>query len=134
MIVMTRTSVRSSLPAVTFIAVLLLAYVDLSSAATIKATDTSPLAPRATLSKADASSKSTVCGFRGDENVYGLGIRLGVYLQWLTSCLAYNFVADEAVTLRGVNTCFTLANFAGKLGAPLVSPFRPISFSHYTTD
>ncbi|KAI9841847.1 MAG: hypothetical protein M1838_003365 [Thelocarpon superellum] len=71
--------------------------------------------PRSTVSSAPTSTASGTCGFQGDDNIYGLGIRLGVYLQWLTSSVAYNFVPDEAVTMRGVNTCFTLSNFAGLL-------------------
>ena len=31
------------------------------------------------------------CGFIGDGDTYGLGIRLGVYTQWVSSLLAYSF-------------------------------------------
>lgn len=55
------------------------------------------------------------CGFRGDDNTYGLGIRLGVYFQWVTSSIAYNLVPEEAITMRGVNNCFQAAMFAGLL-------------------
>ncbi|KAI9821374.1 MAG: hypothetical protein M1832_003380 [Thelocarpon impressellum] len=100
-----------SLNTLFILVVLVLALSEISSAATTA----SAAPPQSTLSVADASSKSTECGFKGDENVYGLGIRLGVYLQWLTSALAYNFVPEESTTLRGVNTGFTLSNFAGLL-------------------
>lgn len=49
------------------------------------------------------------CGFVGDSDTYGLGVRLGAYLQWLTSIFASQFSAQEADTMRGVNTCFTVA-------------------------
>lgn len=61
-----------------------------------------------------SSVTSANCAFRGDQDTYGKGIRVGVYLQWMTSNLANNFVPDEAMTMRGVNTCFALANFAGE--------------------
>lgn len=59
--------------------------------------------------------KREECGFSGDDNTYGLGIRIGIYLQWITSSIAYNFVPEEAVTMRGVNNCFQAAMFAGLL-------------------
>lgn len=55
------------------------------------------------------------CGFDGDDNTYGLGIRIGIYLQWITSSIAYNFLPKEAETMRGVNNCFQAAMFAGLL-------------------
>jgi hypothetical protein len=61
------------------------------------------------------SSPIPTCGFRGDENTYGLGIRIGVYLQWISSTIAYNFLPQEAVNMRIFNTSFQIANFAGLL-------------------
>jgi hypothetical protein len=55
------------------------------------------------------------CGFNGDDNAYGAGIRIGLYIQWITSAIAYNFVPEEASNMRVVNICFQLANFAGLL-------------------
>lgn len=63
----------------------------------------------------DKRNGSQTCGFTGDDNTYGLGIRLGVYFQWITSSLAYNFVPEEAATMRGVNNCFQASVFAGLL-------------------
>ena len=45
------------------------------------------------------------CGFQGDDSIYGLGVRLGLYLQWFATCLADNFLPDEAIAMRGVNVC-----------------------------
>lgn len=55
------------------------------------------------------------CGFQGDDNTYGLGIRLGLYIQWIATSLANNFVPDEAVAMRSVNFCFQLSTFVGLL-------------------
>lgn len=54
-------------------------------------------------------------GFKGDSDTYGLGIRIGLYFQWVTSSIAYNLVPSEAINMRGVNNCFQLAMFAGLL-------------------
>ena len=54
-------------------------------------------------------------GFEGDSDTYGLGIRIGLYFQWITTSIAYNFVPSEAITMRGVNNCFQAAMFAGLL-------------------
>jgi hypothetical protein len=43
--------------------------------------------------------------------MYGLGIRLGLYLQWMTTSMANNFVPEEAIVMRGVNNSFQLATF-----------------------
>ena len=67
------------------------------------------------VSSSQSNSNITTCGFKGDDNTYGIGIRIGVYLQWATSGLAFNFVPEEAVTMRGVNLVFTMSNFAGTL-------------------
>lgn len=71
--------------------------------------------PAAFESDVEKRNDTEECGFVGDDNTYGLGIRLGIYLQWITSSIAYNFVPDEAVTMRGVNNCFQAAMFAGLL-------------------
>jgi hypothetical protein len=84
----------------------------LSSAhATSQATPTS-------LSNSTSTSISSTpnnCGFRGDTDTYGLGIRVGLYLQWITSSIAYYFVPGEAENMRGVNTSFQAATFGGLL-------------------
>lgn len=70
---------------------------------------------RAPQQNVEKQNQPEQCGFVGDDNTYGLGIRIGVYLQWVTSSLAYNFVPEEAVTMRGVNNCFQASIFAGLL-------------------
>lgn len=56
-------------------------------------------------------SRENACTFKGDDNMYGLGIRLGLYFQWMTTSTANNFVPEEAATMRGVNNSFQLATF-----------------------
>ena len=55
------------------------------------------------------------CGFPGNSDTYGLGIRLGVYLQWVSALISKQFlVASNAEVLReliDVNTIFSLAIF-----------------------
>ncbi|KAF2105689.1 hypothetical protein BDV96DRAFT_677116 [Lophiotrema nucula] len=53
------------------------------------------------------------CTFTGNSDLYGLGIRLGVYLQWIASIFAYNCSPAETSSMRGVNTCFQLATAIG---------------------
>ncbi|KAF2195034.1 hypothetical protein K469DRAFT_648594 [Zopfia rhizophila CBS 207.26] len=67
---------------------------------------------------ADHASRTppSPCIIVGNSDFYGLGIRLGAYLQWFTSILAYNCSIIEASSMRGVNTCFQLATVAGLIG------------------
>jgi hypothetical protein len=95
------------------ICLLALTAAELISAAPQATSTTTTTSSSPTPSSTDNSTTPS-CGFAGDDNTYGLGIRIGVYLQWICSSIAYNFVPEEAVTMRGVNTCFTISNFAGK--------------------
>lgn len=75
----------------------------------------SPLLALATPTLKSNVEKRERCGFDGDDNTYGLGIRIGIYLQWITTSIAYNFLPKEAGTMRGINNCFQAAMFAGLL-------------------
>lgn len=74
-----------------------------------------PLLALATPTLKSNVEKRERCGFDGDDNTYGLGIRIGIYLQWITTSIAYNFLPKEAGTMRGINNCFQAAMFAGLL-------------------
>ncbi|RPB18844.1 hypothetical protein L211DRAFT_686771 [Terfezia boudieri ATCC MYA-4762] len=63
-------------------------------------------------------------GFQGDQDTYGLGIRIGLYFQWVTSSIAYNLVPSEAINMRGVNNCFQLAMFAGLLYVTITNGWK----------
>ncbi|MCJ1265016.1 hypothetical protein MMC22_004891 [Lobaria immixta] len=56
-------------------------------------------------------SNSTLCsqGFEGNEDLYGLGIRVGIYLQWITSLVANNLLPESRKELQRVWLVFSLA-------------------------
>ena len=51
----------------------------------------------------------TQCGFVGNSDIYGLGIRLGYYSQVLAVWFSNYFFVSEAKSLRAVNNIFLLA-------------------------
>ena len=53
------------------------------------------------------------CGFSGNPDIYGLGIRIGYYSQALSVWTANFFVVSESKKLRSVNTLFMFAMFIG---------------------
>jgi len=55
------------------------------------------------------------CTIVGDNNMYGLGIRLGLYLQLIATVLAAGWVPKQAENMRDVNTCFAISSLAGLL-------------------
>ncbi|KAF2681784.1 hypothetical protein K458DRAFT_79717 [Lentithecium fluviatile CBS 122367] len=50
-----------------------------------------------------------VCDFDGNADFYGLGIRVGIYLQWISSLLANRYVPEAIRNLLITNTIFLLA-------------------------
>ncbi|PVH68549.1 hypothetical protein DL98DRAFT_578773 [Cadophora sp. DSE1049] len=64
---------------------------------------TSPL-----LTKRQAPN-SQQCTFSGNADIYGLGIRIGIYLQWTSGFLANNYHAEAVRDLLATNTIFLLA-------------------------
>ncbi|PVF95411.1 hypothetical protein CPB86DRAFT_788059 [Serendipita vermifera] len=63
--------------------------------------------------QSDGNSTVTVCSFDGDEDTYGLGIRVGIYVQWFIMNYANIFALDEAANMRSINVGFSIAIFAG---------------------
>ncbi|KAL8848005.1 MAG: hypothetical protein Q9221_006967 [Calogaya cf. arnoldii] len=58
------------------------------------------------------------CGFEGDSDIYGIGIRIGYYTQAFSLWFANFFVLREAKHLRGINTVFVFAlGIAGSIYA-----------------
>ena len=51
------------------------------------------------------------CAFDGNSDFYGLGIRIGFYLQWYSSILASWFAPSEIEGLRFSNSVFIAATF-----------------------
>ncbi|CAN9154635.1 unnamed protein product [Alternaria alternata] len=56
---------------------------------------------------------ATICEFSGNSDMYGLGIRIGSYLQWLSLLIAARYVPSELPGLRTSNAFFTSATFIG---------------------
>ncbi|CZR63799.1 uncharacterized protein PAC_13696 [Phialocephala subalpina] len=57
-------------------------------------------------------ASATQCqGFDGNSDFYGLGIRIGVYLQWFSGLLANSFHAESIHDILSTNTIFLLALF-----------------------
>jgi hypothetical protein len=48
-------------------------------------------------------------GFEGNQDLYGLGVRLGIYLQWITSFLANNLLPAARQAFRGSWLVFSIA-------------------------
>ena len=59
-------------------------------------------------------------GFEGDPDLYGLGIRLGAYLQWIAQFLANSFRLDGWKSVLGTSIAFALA----LTGAVLIRTFE----------
>lgn len=55
------------------------------------------------------------CGFAGNNDAYGLGIRLGIYIQWLTSAATSCLDQDGSQSVTGISNCYRLALFIGLL-------------------
>lgn len=51
------------------------------------------------------------CTFAGNSDLYGLGIRIGIYLQWISGFLAICFHAESVPGTLSTNTIFLLALF-----------------------
>lgn len=51
------------------------------------------------------------CGFSGNSDMYGLGIRLGFYLNWYGSTLASWIARDELDGMELSNSFFVAATF-----------------------
>ncbi|KAF8464432.1 hypothetical protein BDZ91DRAFT_849723 [Kalaharituber pfeilii] len=49
------------------------------------------------------------CGFDGDSDTYGLGIRIGIYTQWASNVIANWYVVDMGATMRVRATLFQMA-------------------------
>lgn len=64
-------------------------------------------------SSASSNTESIQCGFLGNSDILGIGIRIGYYTQALSVCFANYCVRSEAKGLRSVNLLFLVALFIG---------------------
>jgi hypothetical protein len=51
------------------------------------------------------------CSFSGNADMYGVGIRIGFYLQWIGTILAGWLASDEVPSMRMSNALFVSATF-----------------------
>lgn len=66
------------------------------------------------------------CGFDGNEDMYGLGIRIGFYLQWF-GAIAADFLALNEVPNQRLTYClFITAVFIALLSQISMSSLRPV--------
>ncbi|KAF2009441.1 hypothetical protein BU24DRAFT_467819 [Aaosphaeria arxii CBS 175.79] len=56
-------------------------------------------------------TRETECGFEGNQDIYGIGIRVGIYAQILAVWFANYFLVSEAQVLRDGVTIFSVALF-----------------------
>lgn len=81
-----------------FLAFILLVYASRAAAAS-----TSQSIPKR---QADGNIK---CGFQGNNDAYGLGIRLAMYIQWITCLLTSCFFEGRGPSVILITTCFRLS-------------------------
>ncbi|KAH6843206.1 hypothetical protein B0I37DRAFT_418330 [Chaetomium sp. MPI-CAGE-AT-0009] len=73
------------------------------------------LAAAATLTPRDADAPTSPCGFEGNADLYGLGIRLGIYFQWLSGQLCRVLHKKYVVDLDRAYMIFLAAAFIALL-------------------
>jgi hypothetical protein len=56
-----------------------------------------------------ATIGSQSCGFSGKSDLYGLGIRIGVYLQWMTSQITVYFHLEGSDDLSDAYFFFSIS-------------------------
>lgn len=58
---------------------------------------------------------SPACGYTGNSDIYGLGIRIGIYLQWFSTWLSTAFIPEEMLGTTVANSIFLIAISAATL-------------------
>lgn len=87
-------------------------YITLSaSVISIAAAIAIPLSSPVSSSALPLRVRSETCGFVGNSDAYGLGIRLGIYFQWIASWIANQLSPEIAAELNDVNCIFLIAIF-----------------------
>ncbi|KAL2153831.1 hypothetical protein VTH82DRAFT_2506 [Thermothelomyces myriococcoides] len=60
-----------------------------------------------------SSSSEPVCGFKGTSDIYGLGIRVGIYPQWLAAIAAEMASPDDMKVAQAAAANYQLAMLSG---------------------
>lgn len=71
-----------------------------------------------------STQPETACGFSGNPEFYGFGIRLGIYLQWLAAILANAFLKEAVAGSLETNTVFLLALTVSTIYATSLATIR----------
>src|SRR5947207_9155806 len=67
------------------------------------------------------------CGkFNGNPDLYGLGIRVGVYLQWFSTWLSISFEPESAQETHDVSSIFVFAIIIAIIQAAASGGIRPV--------
>jgi hypothetical protein len=66
------------------------------------------------------------CSFAGNPDIYGLGIRVGIYLQLVSSLIANRFVMEAVGDSSDTNTIFIFAVFLAAVTATVQGTLQPI--------
>ena len=74
------------------------------------------------LTARSGQEKQSDCGFAGNSDIYGVGIRIGYYSQALSVWVANYFVLGEAKILRSTNLLFMIAVLIGLFALSRKSP------------
>jgi len=70
---------------------------------------------------------SQACGtFQGNSDLYGLGIRLGVYLQWISSWFVQMLNPNGIMVTHDANSIFVLAVLIAMISATARHDIKPI--------
>ena len=75
-----------------------------------------------------STSRPICTGFEGNPDIYGLGIRTGVYLQWFSSWLCMTLNPESAQELHAANSIFVFAIIIAAVVAATSDEdhFRPV--------
>ncbi len=78
------------------------------------------------LANRQEASEHSSCGLTGNPDFYGLGIRVGIYIQWITSFIANLFLKKAIEENLGTNTIFLLALFVATVVATVHASVQAI--------
>lgn len=74
---------------------------------------TTPTLTTNTTTTMAAPSPELTCGFEGNSDIYGMGIRLGIYMQWLAALIAELASPADVEAAQAATTSYQLAMFSG---------------------
>ncbi|KAF8540601.1 hypothetical protein BDD12DRAFT_880333 [Trichophaea hybrida] len=73
----------------------------------------SRLLPRQNAPPAGTTNETVFCSFSGDQDMYGLGIRVGYYIQWVATVFGAYFTPQMVSSAFEANAIFNIGMLAG---------------------